>query len=106
VSLLNFTIEFRKTKNWQQFGELESVYTKDKWHHFRKRKFMGNGNWYIVECRRINGKPRPFVLEYLRTPETLLKRLRGEGKKRVKSFSHGHVLALLKVAREIKLPDI
>ena len=45
VSLLNFTIEFRKTKNWQQFGGLESVYTKNKWYHFRKRKFMGNGTY-------------------------------------------------------------
>ena len=72
----------------------------------QKKKVHGRWYWYILECRRINGKPRPFVLEYLGTPETLLKRLRGEGKKRVKSFSHGHVLALLKVAREIKLPDI
>ena len=72
----------------------------------QKKKVHGKWYWYIVECRRINGKPRPFVLEYLGTPETLLKRLRGEGKKRVKSFSHGHVLALLKIAKEIKLLDI
>ena len=72
----------------------------------QKKKVHGKWYWYIVECRRINGKPRPFVLEYLGTPETLLKRLRGEGKKKVKSFSHGHVLALLKIAKEIKLLDI
>ena len=72
----------------------------------QKKKVHGKWYWYIVECRRINGKPRPFVLEYLGTPETLLKKLRGEGKKRVKSFSHGHVLALLKIAKEIKLLDI
>jgi hypothetical protein len=61
----------------------------------QKKKVHGRWYWYIVECRRINGKPRPFVLEYLGTPETLLKRLKGEGKKKVKSFSHGHVLALI-----------
>jgi len=72
----------------------------------QKKKVHGRWYWYIVECRRINGKPKPFVLEYLGTPETLLKRLKGEGKKKVKSFSHGHVLALLKIAREIELPDI
>ncbi len=60
-----------------------------------------------MECRRVNGKPRPFVLEYLGTPGTLLKRLREKGyKRKVKSFSHGHVFALLKVAKEIELPDI
>ncbi|RLE07269.1 IS1634 family transposase, partial [Candidatus Aerophobetes bacterium] len=72
----------------------------------QKKKVHGKQYWYIVECRRVNGKPRPFVLEYLGTPETLLKRLKGEGKKKVKSFSHGDVLALLKVAKEIELPDI
>jgi len=72
----------------------------------QKKKVHGRWYWYIVECRRINGKPTPVVLEYVGTPESLLKRLRGQSKKKVKSFSHGHVLALLKVAREIKLPDI
>jgi len=72
----------------------------------QKKKVHGKWYWYIVECRRINGKPRPFVLEYLGTPETLLKRLRGKGRKKVKSFSHGHVLALLKITKEIKLLDI
>lgn len=73
----------------------------------QKKKVHGKEYWYIVECRRVNGKPRPFVLEYLGSPETLLKKLREKGyQKRVKSFSHGAVYALLKVAREIKLPDI
>ena len=55
----------------------------------------------------MNGKPRPFVLEYLGRPETLLKRLKDIGyKRKVKSYSHGGVFALLKVVKEIRLPDI
>jgi transposase len=73
----------------------------------QKKKVHGKQYWYIVECRRVNGKPRPFVLEYLGKPETLLKRLREKGyKRKVKSYSHGDVFALLKVAKEIGLPDI
>jgi len=73
----------------------------------QRKKVHGKEYWYIVECRRVNGKPRPFVLEYLGRPGTLLKRLRGEGyQRKVKSFSHGGVYALLRVAKEIRLPDI
>jgi len=73
----------------------------------QKKKVHGKEYWYIVECRRVNGKPRPFVLEYLGRPEALLKRLKDIGyKRKVKSYSHGGVFALLKVAREIRLPDI
>jgi len=73
----------------------------------QKKKVHGKEYWYIVECRRVGEKPRPFVLEYLGKPQTLLKRLREKGyKRKVKSFSHGHVFALLKVAEEIKLSDI
>lgn len=33
--------------------------------------------WYIVESRRVNGKPRPIVLAYLGKADYLLKRLKG-----------------------------
>jgi len=32
----------------------------------------GHKYWYIVESRRVNGKPRPIVLEYLGKPDALL----------------------------------
>ena len=59
----------------------------------------GHKYWYIVESRRVNGKPRPIVLAYLGKPEDLLQRLTGltEGL-RLKSYSHGAVAALLQVA--------
>ena len=63
----------------------------------------GHKYWYIVESRRVNGKPRPIVLEYLGKAENLLIRLRqglGETLK-IKSHSHGAVAALLIVARQL-----
>ena len=33
--------------------------------------------WYIVESRRVNGKPRPIPLLYLGKADDILKRLQG-----------------------------
>jgi transposase len=67
----------------------------------------GQKYWYIVESRRVNGKPRPIVLEYLGKPETLLKRLRGLSENyTIKSYSHGAVAALLDVAEKLDVPSI
>ena len=73
----------------------------------QKKKVHGKEYWYIVECRRVKGKPRPFVLEYLGNAQTLLRRLqKEEGQKKLKSFSHGAVHALLKIAQDMELPSI
>ncbi len=68
----------------------------------------GHKYWYIVESRRVNGKPRPIVLEYLGKAETLLKRLQqGIGERlKVKSHSHGAVGALLVVARKLDVVSV
>jgi transposase len=67
----------------------------------------GHKYWYIVESRRVNGKPRPLVLEYLGKPADLLKRLQGiRDGVRVKSYSHGAVAALLDVALKLNVSDI
>ena len=68
----------------------------------------GHKYWYIVESRRVNGKPRPIVLEYLGKAETLLKRLQQgmEGKLKIKSHSHGAVTALLAVARKLDVVSV
>ena len=70
----------------------------------QSKKSRGHKYWYIVESRRVNGKPRPIVLEYLGKPDDLLKRLQGltEGL-RLKSYSHGAIAALLNVAHELDL---
>jgi hypothetical protein len=53
----------------------------------QSKNSRGHKYWYIVESRRVNGKPRPVVLEYLGKAETLLKRLQQgmEGKLKIKS---------------------
>lgn len=65
----------------------------------------GQKYYYIVGSKRVNGKPRPVVLEYLGKPDTLLKRLRGESSIQIRSFAHGHVAALLAIAHELKVVE-
>jgi transposase len=73
----------------------------------QKKTSRGRKYWYIVESRRVNGKPRPVVLAYLGKAEDLLARLTGTGGSvKVKSFSHGGVAALLNVAQELEVPAI
>ena len=71
------------------------------------KKVNGYKYWYIVESRRVNGKPRPIVLAYLGTPETLIKRLeKADQPFKVKSYSHGALVALLKLAKELNVVAI
>ena len=66
----------------------------------------GHKYWYIVESRRINGKPRPIVLAYLGKAGDLLKRLQGQFDLKLKSFSHGAVSALLKLADDLNIVEL
>lgn len=68
----------------------------------------GHKYWYIIESRRVNGKPRPIPLAYLGKADDLLKRLqKGSGENiKYKSYSHGAVAALIKVVEDIALIDI
>ncbi|KKM20283.1 hypothetical protein LCGC14_1647030 [marine sediment metagenome] len=73
----------------------------------QQKTSRGHKYWYIVESRRVNGKPRPVVLAYLGKPEALLKRLRGLTEKiKLKSYSHGAVAALLDVAQKLDIPAV
>ncbi len=85
----------------------------------QKKKCRGHEYWYIVQSKRINGKPKPIVLAYLGKAETLLEKLKqlkekekdlSFGKevllKKLKSFSHGDTLALWKLVNEVGLPYI
>lgn len=68
----------------------------------------GHKYWYIVESRRVNGKPRPVVLAYLGKAESLLKRLQGltDGIQ-LKSYSHGAVAAMLSMGgNQLEIPAI
>jgi len=67
----------------------------------------GHKYWYIVQSKRVDGKPRPVVLAYLGKADSLLKRLAGitEGI-RLKSYSHGGVGALLDIASRLDICPI
>ncbi len=69
----------------------------------QKRKSRGHNYWSIVESRRVNGKPRPIILEYLGPADTLLKRLQEGIPKKVRSYSHGLVAVMLDIAEELKI---
>ena len=70
----------------------------------QQKNVRGNKYWYIVESRRVNGKPRPVVLAYLGKANDLLKRLQGITEKiKLKSYSHGTISALLDVADKLEI---
>ena len=70
------------------------------------RVSRGHKYWYIVESRRVNGKPRPIVLAYLGKADDLLRRLQGlTGELRLKSYSHGALAALLDKAADLDIPN-
>ena len=70
-----------------------------------KRISRGHAYWSIVESRRVNGKPRPVILEYLGTAESLLKRLQEGVPKKVRTYSHGSVAVMLTIAEELKIVE-
>ncbi|MBF0548782.1 MAG: hypothetical protein HQM08_30445 [Candidatus Riflebacteria bacterium] len=73
---------------------------------FQKRISRGRAYWSIVESKRINGKPRPVILEYLGTADSFLKKLRNANSSKIRSYSHGAVAALLKIAQDLNLVQI
>ncbi len=73
----------------------------------QKRKSRGQTYWYIVESRRVNGKPRPITLAYLGKAEDLLLRLSQQQQAQTfKSYSHGDTCALLQAAEELDVVGI
>lgn len=69
----------------------------------QKRVSRGRTYWSIVESRRVNGKPRPVILEYLGTAGALLKRLQEGIPNKVRSYSHGAVTVMLDIAEEFQI---
>ena len=72
----------------------------------QSKSTRGYKYWYIVESRRVNGKPRPVVLAYLGKADDLLKRLQGLYALKLKSYSHGAVSALIDVAASLDVVSI
>ena len=74
-----------------------------------QRKIIhGRPYYYLVESRRVNGRPRPVVVAYLGTPNALLERLQqtplGASRARVASF--GALAALYDLARRLGLLEL
>jgi len=72
----------------------------------QKRRCRGHNYWSIVESRRVNGKPRPIILEYLGTAEALLKRLKEGVPSKIKTYEHGLVRMMLNIAEELEIVPI
>jgi transposase len=70
------------------------------------RVSRGKKYWSIVESRRVDGKPRTFILQYLGTADSLRERLRSGEKISIKSYSHGDTTALLNAAIELDVVNI
>jgi transposase len=71
------------------------------------RMCRGHKYWYIVESKRVNGKPRPIVVECLGSTEKLIARLQNTSAPyKSKSFSHGAVVAFLRVAKKLNIVSI
>jgi transposase len=70
---------------------------------FQRHKVKGYTYLRIVESRRVNGKPRAFVLAHLGKPADLLKRLQGAEAVKVRSRSHGAVAAMCVLADELQI---
>lgn len=77
----------------------------------QKRKNKGKYYWYVVESRRINGKPTPVVVAYLGTIENILSKFsspKSNDNFKYKSYSHGAVYTLWEIAKRnniIKIMD-
>ena len=70
-----------------------------------QKTVKGYKYWYIVESRRVNGKPRPVVIEYLGTADKLLERLSQCPKNlTLKSYAYGDVAGLLSIAQRLNIP--
>lgn len=64
-------------------------------------RVRGYSYWRIVESRRVNGKPRIFVIAHLGKADDLLARLRSAEHLRLRSRSHGATTAVYALAREL-----
>lgn len=88
---------------------LLDVYTLKQGVASIQRKIIhGRPYYYLVESRRINGRPRPVVIEYLGTPDALLQRLQNlpTEPQRARITELGGVAALYDLARQVKLIEL
>jgi transposase len=74
-----------------------------------QRKIIhGHPYYYLVESRRVNGRPRPVVLEYLGSADTLLRRLQASplSPLHARLTQFGGVAALYDLAQQLRLVEL
>ena len=74
----------------------------------QRRTVKGIDYWSLVESKRVNGKPRPIVIEYFGNTKAFAEKLmdsRNENKV-LKSYSHGDTYALMKIAEMLGVETI
>lgn len=83
-------------------------YKRDLMATLQCKTTQGRKYWYIVESRRINGKPRPVVLAYLGKTEDIMQRLTSPTSQpcHIKSYSHGLVYSLCDKAAGLHIVEI
>ena len=74
-----------------------------------QRRFVrGHAYYYLVESRRVNGRPRPVILQYLGSANTLWQRLQQASapplRARVRHW--GGVAALYDLAQQLQLIEL
>ena len=74
----------------------------------QRKVIHGHPYYYLVESRRINGRPRPVVLAYLGSADTLLKRLQQQHTEptRARLSQFGGVAALYDLAQQLRLVEL
>ena len=73
----------------------------------QSRMCRGHKYWYIVESRRVNGKPRPIVIESLGTTAKLIQRFRKGNRKGSSNLFHMvQLLHLLVLAKKLDIVSI
>jgi len=74
----------------------------------QRKVIHGHPYYYLVESRRVNGKPRPVVLAYLGSPDTLLLRLQQPQSEpiRARLAQFGGAAALYDLAQQLHLVEL
>jgi len=74
----------------------------------RRKIIHGHPYYYLVESRRVNGRPRPIVLAYLGSADTLLQRLQASSASplRARFTQFGGLAALYDLAQQLRLVEL
>ena len=84
------------------------LYTLNIVASLQRKIIHGRPYYYLVESRRVNGRPRPVVVQYLGSANTLLQRLQQPQAEptRARLSQFGGVAALYDLAQQLRLVEL